>query len=113
MNKIDIYVLAVAASTSWLLWRIVDVVTLGPVFKILGQNNFLGYFTIIILAFSMYSIFYLLSLCINHVQNLLTENENTDTAKKLSKSLPHLLFITAIYIALLVGQALWYMIKGY
>jgi hypothetical protein len=113
ISRVDLYVLIILGSASWLLWRIVDVITIGPVLLMLGSSPWISFSTTFILALMVYCTFSILVHIMQYVKGVFEGEIHREVEKKLSKTLPYLLALCVLYILALVAQSVWYMFRGY
>lgn len=116
IKRTDVYIIALMSFTLWILWDVVNIVTLGPVFKILGSENTLAYTVILLVLVAItYIIFAILGTCLKYIQHVFSNSDESENAasKKVSNIIPYLLALVPLYIILLLIQTLWYMVNGY
>lgn len=116
IKRTDVYIIALGTLTLWFLWDVVNIITLGPVFKILGSDNTFAYTALLLVLVAItYIIFAILGTCLKYIQQVFSGSDETETAagKKVASVLPYFLALIPLYIILLLIQTLWYMVNGY
>lgn len=105
----DLYVLALLGITSWIFLDFISIVTNGPIFAILNHPNILIFGGMIILLVAItYIIFNIYTHIMFYVQSVFTHKGDQESGTSLSAILPQSLILLALYIVLLISQALWY-----
>lgn len=111
MQRSDLYIAALTFSTMYVLWKIVEMLTLGAGLTLLGSASAYGYITIALVVLSTYCVASILSAVLSYARAVLTgAHPNGDAV---AAQLPKLLIIVGVSIALSLVQALWYMHNGY
>ena len=116
IKRADIYIIALGGFTLWILWDVVNIITLGPVFKILGSDNTFAYTAILLVLVAItYIIFAILGTCLKYIPHVFSGSEESESSagKKVAAVLPYFLALIPLYIILLLIQTLWYMVNGY
>lgn len=111
LTRTDVYVTGVMLATAWFFWRLIEFITLGAGFALIGSATLLGWSTIALLVASAYCSMTLFLDGITYVRAALSGDKSPDTA--LGEHVTHLLALVVILGALLIVQAVWYAQHGY
>ena len=116
IKRNDLYIITLGALALWILWEVVNIVTIGPIFTILGSGNTLAYSTVLIVLIAItYTVFTIIGTYLKYIQQVFSNSDDTENIaeKKVASTLPYFLALIPLYIALLIIQTLWYMFNGY